>query len=135
MFPSPIIGTPCGKKFGEFLARRLRQVKRPDFVTRVVVFLAELFSDLEACVRMLSEKAKKILALYEVDLTGIDGLGSQFVGLARDGGAEMQNFARFGNFQDQGFPIGRIDMESFTRPLQRTKMPRGACPRQIESPP
>jgi len=101
---TPCIRTPCGKKFGEFLARRLRPVKRPDFVTRVVVFLAELFSDLEAGVRMLSEKAKKILALYEVGLTGIDGLGSQFVGLARDRGAETQNFARFGNFQDQVFP-------------------------------
>src|SRR4029077_16059103 len=77
----------------------------------VVVFLAQLFRDLETRVRVIFEEAQEILALDEVDLARVDGLGGQFIGLAGNRSAETQNFAGFGNFQDQGLAVGRTNRE------------------------
>src|SRR5262249_50020606 len=67
--------------------------------------------DLEASVGMLLEKAKKIFALHEIHLAGVNGFGSQLVGLARNRRAQAENLARLGDFQYESFSIRRADGE------------------------
>src|SRR5579884_1599996 len=58
---------------------------------------------------MFFKEAKKVFALYEVDLARIQGFSGELVGFAGYGGAEPQHLARLRNFQDQRLAIGRAD--------------------------
>jgi len=89
---------------------------------------------LEARIRVLLEEAEKILALDEVDLAGVDGLGSQFVGLPVNGGAEAQNFPRFGNLQDERLAIGRADGELYASLCGGRKCARSLAPDKRDRP-
>jgi hypothetical protein len=112
--------TPFEQELSQLLSGGMRQSKRSHLVTGVIVFLAQLFSDFETRVGVVFEEAQEILTLDEVDLARVDGLGGQFIGLARNRGTKTQNFTRFGNFQDQGFAVGRANGELHT-PLAKHK--------------
>ena len=124
---SPFLRTPLDEELGQLLGGGMREAEGAYFVAGYIVFLAELLGNFEAGFAVLLEEAEEIVALDEIDLAGIDGFGGQFIGLAGDGGAQAENFARLGDLENEGLAVAGADGK-FTRPLQSTKMPRGAWP-------
>src|SRR5947209_10956833 len=93
-------------------------------MTGIVVLIAQLLGDFETGIGMVAEEAQKILALDEVDLARVDGFGGQLVGFSGHGSAQAQDFARFGDFQDERFAVGGANRE-FHSPFTKDEYAAG----------
>ena len=74
-------------------------------MTGVVIFVAELLRHLEASVRVFLQETQEVFSLNKIHLARVDSLGGQLVGLSGYCRAEAEDLSRFGNFEDESFPI------------------------------
>src|SRR5579862_5941897 len=89
----------------------MRESHGADLTTGRVVFVAELLGNAQAGLAMFPQEALEVLALDEVDLARVDSFRRQLVRLAADACAKTQNFAGFGDFQDQRLAVSRADRQ------------------------
>lgn len=67
--------------------------------------------DLQACLAMVTKKAKDVLALHKNDLRGIERFGSDLVRLAGKGGTQTQDFAGAGDAEHQALAVLRANRQ------------------------
>ena len=87
------------------------QSQRTRFLAGIVIFFAQLFGYFEAGLHIILQKPKKIVALDEIDLAGIDRLRRHFVSFAGDRGAQPQHLPGLGKFYNDRSAARRVDGE------------------------
>ena len=110
-------------EFTTFWASRSRD-KVSDAATRLIALRkAEVITTPDADT-FFQSLAEKVFALDEVYLAWVDGFRGQLVGFSRDGCAQAEHLAGFGDFQDQSFSIGGTDGEFHTALAQHENAAR-----------
>src|SRR5271157_2261362 len=123
----PILGATLQQDPGQLFSRRVRKPQGTDFMAGGVVLRAQLLCDLQAGVTVFLEEAEEIIAFHEVDLAWVHGFRPQLVGFTGHRGAQAQTSPGSAILRIKVLP-SEEQIDSFTRPLQRTKIPRGAWP-------
>lgn len=110
--PDPILGLlsvagPLQKQAREFLGNRVREPKGTDHLICTLAVLAQVVRRAETGVGMILKKFQEIVALDEIQLAGLQSLGRQLVGFARNRAMQPQHLSGRGNPEDQGFTVAR----------------------------
>src|SRR6185369_1553318 len=102
-----VIDAPVEKEAGQLLGGGLRQTEGTDLALRGVILLTELLRGVHACFEMGVEEFQEIVALDEIQLRRLDGLGRDFVWPPEDRGAGAEDFARLRDLDDQRLAFRR----------------------------
>src|SRR5689334_332867 len=96
---------PLQKQTRQFFRYRMRQAQGPNQFVSVLAIRTQVLGRMQASVTVLLQEAKKILALDEIQLTGLQSLCGQLVRLAGNCGVQAQNFTGIGNPENECLPV------------------------------
>ena len=108
---------PFKQQAGQAFRSAVRQAERANLLVGRLTVAAEVLRRLQAGIAMLLQEAQEIVALDEVQLTGLAGFGRNFVRGSGDGSMQAEQFSGLRDLEDQRLPSLEV-VESLTLPLQ-----------------